>query len=177
MSHRDHVWKTAVDAMTLDGLQLEFGVATGGSIRALSRLTDSKWYGFDSFKGLPEAWYTEQVGGFACDVPDMSGEKVELIIGLFQNTLDDFLKEHKENISILHIDCDIYSATKFVFDRLQNRIFPGTIIIFDELKGYSGWEQHEYKAFMEFLDATKLSYEELAESAGTVYAVKIIKGE
>lgn len=172
---RDHVWKTAVDAAILDGLKLEFGVATGSSIRALSSLTNSKWYGFDSFKGLPEAWHTEQVGGFACDVPEC-GENVELVIGLFQDTLDDFLKDHKEIVSILHIDCDIYSATKFVFDRLRDRILPGTIIIFDELKGYNGWEDHEYKAFMEFLDITKLSYEELAQSAGTVFAVKIIKG-
>lgn len=172
--YRDPVWKTAVDAITLDGLKLEFGVATGRSIRALSNLTNSKWYGFDSFKGLPEAWFDRPVGEFACPVPEC-GENVELVVGLFQDTLDNFLKQHPENVSILHIDCDIYSSTKFIFDRLKHRILPGTIIIFDELKGYRGWEDHEYKAFMEFLEYTGLSYEILNEAEGTVFAVKIIK--
>jgi hypothetical protein len=170
---RGYVWKAAIDVAKIEGLNLEFGVATGISINALSNLTNSKWYGFDSFKGLPEAWHDQHVGGFACAVPSC-GPNVELVIGLFQDTLDKFLEDHEGVISILHIDCDIYSSTKFIFDRLKDRIIPGTVVIFDELKGYNGWEEHEHKAFMEFLDETQLSYEDVAESGGTVYAVKII---
>jgi len=169
---RGSVWSNAVDAAKIEGMCLEFGVATGSSIDTLATLTNSKWYGFDSFKGLPEAWYDQPVGGFACDVPSC-GPNVELVIGLFQDTLDNFLISHLEKVSILHIDCDIYSSTKFVLDRLKDRIVPGTVIIFDELKGYPEWEEHEHKAFMEFLDATGLSYEELAQFANTTFAVKI----
>lgn len=172
---RENVWKAAVNAVTLKGLNLEFGVACGDSIKALSSMTNSKWYGFDSFKGLPEAWHIEPLGAFACDVPEC-GENVELIIGMFQDTLDVFLKEHKDTVSLLHIDCDIYSSTSFVLSKLKNRIVPGTVIIFDELKGYTGWEKHEYKAFMEFLDETGLSYEELEHSNNT-HAVKITEDE
>jgi hypothetical protein len=40
-----------------EGLLLEFGVYKGDSINRLARLMPAgHWYGFDSFKGLPEAW-------------------------------------------------------------------------------------------------------------------------
>jgi hypothetical protein len=41
---------------TPGGLILEFGVATGRTIRHLGSLTKSPIYGLDSFEGLPEAW-------------------------------------------------------------------------------------------------------------------------
>ena len=34
---------------------------------------------------------------------------------------------------------------------------PGTIIIFDELINYHGWEEGEFKAFMEFAAERKLA--------------------
>ena len=37
-------------------LWLEFGVASGISINYISRFTNDKVYGFDSFEGLPEKW-------------------------------------------------------------------------------------------------------------------------
>jgi hypothetical protein len=40
-----------------DGLFLEFGVYKGDSLnRSASLMPGRHWYGFDSFKGLPEAW-------------------------------------------------------------------------------------------------------------------------
>lgn len=50
---------------------LEFGVYTGGSLRTLAtEFKDSSFTGFDSFKGLPEAWHrsatsTYEAGHFA----------------------------------------------------------------------------------------------------------------
>jgi hypothetical protein len=54
----------------------------------------------------------------------------------------------------LHIDCDIYASTKEIFDNLVDNIVPGTVIVFDELYNYPGAEEHEFKAFQEFLDGT-----------------------
>ena len=31
-------------------------------------------------------------------------------------------------------------------------------MVFDELIGYRGWENHEFKAFMEFIDETGFDY-------------------
>ena len=39
-----------------DTLWLEFGVATGRTINYISKFTNEKVYGFDSFEGLPEKW-------------------------------------------------------------------------------------------------------------------------
>jgi hypothetical protein len=42
--------------------------------------------------------------------------------------------KNKYNIkaSIVHIDCDLYSSTKEVLNFLENIVFPGTILIFDD---------------------------------------------
>jgi hypothetical protein len=35
---------------------------------------------------------------------------------------------------------------------------PGTIIVFDEYFNYPNWEEHEYKAFQEFIGESGLGY-------------------
>ena len=42
---------------------------------------------------------------------------------------------------------------------LEPLIEQGTWIVFDELIGLTGWEQHERKAFLEFIDRTGFEYE------------------
>ncbi len=144
-----------------DGLWLEFGVATGKSINTISSLTNNTVYGFDSFLGLPENWGTYRkkgrysTGGKLPIVRD----NVELVVGLFQNTLEKFLKDHSEPVAYLHMDADIYSSTKYVLDRLRNRIVSGTVISFDEIYNYSEYRDHEIKAWLEFCEENKVSYE------------------
>jgi len=138
----------------IDGLILKFGVATGGTIRKIALVQKERpIYGFDWFQGLPENWRVDiEKGSFACDVPTALPENVHIVNGLFEQTLPSFLEEHKENISIVHIDCDLYSSTKTVFNNIKNRIVPGTKIIFDEICNFPGWEKHEYKAFCELAE-------------------------
>ena len=50
-------------------------------------------------------------------------------------------------LDFVHIDCDIYSSTKTVFEHIEVR--DGTIILFDEYWGYEDYRNHERKAFME----------------------------
>jgi len=59
-----------------------------------------------------------------------------------------------------HIDCDLYSSTKTVFDWLKPRIRAGTIV-FDEYFNYPNWHQHEFKAFKEFVEECHVKYEYL----------------
>ena len=54
----------------------------------------------------------------------------------------------------MHIDCDLYSSTKTIFDNFEEFILEGTVILFDEIIGYDYFRQHEYKAFVEFLQKT-----------------------
>jgi len=134
-----------------DGMVLEFGVFSGETINRISKVTKKSVYGFDSFEGLPENWRRGMNKGFfKCNVPEVN-DNVELVVGWFNETLDGFLQQRPENISFCHVDCDLYSSTKYVLNTLKNRFVPGTNLLFDELAFYEGYEGHEYKAFIEFL--------------------------
>ena len=143
-----------------DTLWLEFGVYSGKTINYISTFTSDKVYGFDSFEGLPEDWRP----GFDKGAFNMNGYlpevnyNVELIKGWFDETLDDFLKEHDKKISFIHIDCDIYSSTKYILNRLKGLLTDNCIIVFDELVNYDGYENGELKAFYEFTTYNNLKY-------------------
>lgn len=150
----------AMEKRMADGLILEFGVYSGTTINHISSLCDQTVYGFDSFEGLPEDWRSGfEKGTF--EVPELpkTNNNVTLVKGWFDSTLPVFVQEHSEKVSLLHIDCDLYSSTKCIFDCLKNQIVPGTIIVFDEYFNYPGWEEGEYKAFQEYIAESNLSYE------------------
>lgn len=142
-----------------EGLWLEFGVCTGTSINAISSLTENKVYGFDSFYGLPEDWGNHQKKGTYSlngTLPSVN-DNVELVVGLFEDTLEDFLKIYKEPVAYLHLDADLYSSTKYVLDMLGDRIVSGTVISFDEIYNYSEYAEHELKAWVEFCNEKKVT--------------------
>jgi hypothetical protein len=144
-------------------LWLEFGVATGKSINYISKFTNDKVYGFDSFEGLPEKWRD----GFDKGAFNRNGRlpkvnrNVELIKGWINETLPNFIKIHNKKVSFIHIDVDLYSSTKHIFDILRDYIDTNCIIIFDELVNYPGFDgdKGELKAFYEFITENKVDYE------------------
>lgn len=84
-----------------------------------------------------------------------------LIEGLFEETIDKFvlsLPDQNNYISLLHIDCDLYSSTKTIFNKLGFLIKKDTIIVFDEYFNYPGWRKHEFKAFQEFIAEKNIFY-------------------
>lgn len=145
------------------GLALEFGVATGGTLRIIADAVaaDRAVAGFDVFTGLPETWRTGfPAGEFAQEPPDVPGATV--IAGLFEDTLPPYLADTDEPIAFLHVDCDLYSSTKTVLDLTGDRLAPDAVLVFDEFFNYPGWQQHEYLAWTEFLARTGRTYEYLA---------------
>ncbi|MBQ7973022.1 MAG: class I SAM-dependent methyltransferase [Lachnospiraceae bacterium] len=156
-----------------DGLYLEFGVYKGHSINYVADRIDGKTiYGFDCFEGLPEDW----LPGCKKTTLDVQGElpkvrsNVELVKGLFDETLPGFLEKHKgEMCSYIHIDCDLYSSTKYVLTTLKEHIGKGTVICFDEFVGHIGWRDDEYKAFMEFIEETGYKYKYVAGCSAVLY--------
>ena len=144
-------------------LWLEFGVATGKTINYISSFTNDKIYGFDSFEGLPEKWRERyDKGSFTQHgiLPQVTNN-VELIKGWFNETLEPFIKTHNKKVSFSHMDADLYSSTKYIFDVLKNYIDTDCIIIFDELVNYEGFdgETGELRAFYEFITENKVDYE------------------
>ncbi|ONI76112.1 hypothetical protein ALI144C_36080 [Actinosynnema sp. ALI-1.44] len=144
----------ALELAPSDGMALEFGVFQGRSLRIIGATRSGEVYGFDSFKGLPEDYRSHvREGAFAIDgLPDVPG--AELVVGWFDDTLPGFMAEHPGPVSFLHVDGDLYSSTKTVFDLVGPRLRVGSIVIFDEFFNFPGWEKHEYRAWQEFLSAT-----------------------
>lgn len=159
----------ALSEASKEGKFLEFGVYRGGTIRYIARkIFPELIHGFDSFEGLPEKWS----GGlglpkgafFNKGKPPKVPSNVCLYKGWFSDTLPRWLTNNISPISFLHIDCDLYSSTKCIFDNLKNYIIPGTVIVFDEYYNYHGWKNHEFKAFQEFVTSHNVQYEYLAYS-------------
>ncbi|MAU98563.1 MAG: methyltransferase [Fulvimarina sp.] len=143
------------------GLHLEFGVASGKTINLIASCTKERVYGFDTFTGLPEDWRTGFAGG-AFDqrgnLPEVS-ENVELIAGLFEDTLPPFMAKHgADKIAYLHVDCDLYSSSVTIFKNCVDRLVSGSIVVFDEYWNYGGWQHDEFKAFQEFVEFSGVSY-------------------
>jgi hypothetical protein len=142
---------------------LEFGVATGESFQAwlgLSRQPESRFYGFDSFEGLPENWQEDSpMGAYSTggQVPQVDDPRATFIKGLFQQTVDDFsLGFTPKNRLVLHMDADLYSSTLYVLMTMNRHIWPGTLLLFDEFtaRGFTD----EFAALEDFCAACGRSY-------------------
>lgn len=168
LEDHDDLLRHAVAQAPEDGLILEFGVAGGTSINVIADATPKTIYGFDSFEGLPWAWggALELTGAFSKKGAEPKvRSNVELVKGLFSETIPSFAAAHGEPIALLHVDCDLYRSTVDILDGLGDRLRPGSVILFDEYLNYPGWRHHEYKAWQEFVKSHSVTYEYLAFSA------------
>lgn len=167
----------ALNAATLDGLVLEFGVRHGQSIRHIAGETDRAVHGFDSFHGLPSAWGGEPEGVYSTDgtLPDVP-DNVTLHAGLFEDTLGTFLDSHPGDVRFCNIDCDIHASTATVLDALAPRIRPGSVLVFDEYLINPTWRDDEYKAFHDAAGKYGWKYRYLAFGIVTKQAAVIIEG-
>ena len=100
---------------------------------------------------------------------------MEFHVGWFDDTVPVFARQHAGPLAFAHLDADLYSSTKSVFDNLGDWFVPETIVVFDEYFGYHGWQRHEHQAFHEFLTRSGLSFE--AISLGHMnLAVRLVDG-
>jgi len=172
------VLTSCLDQVGTDGMYMEFGVYSGTTINHIAARVETTVHGFDSFEGLPEQWGSVPAGKFARhgDLPEVR-ENVELHVGWFQETLPRFLETHAGRAAFIHIDSDLYSSARTILTALQPRIVPGTVIVFDEFFNYPGWQEHEYRAFREFIDAAGFSFRYIGyANRGFSAGVKIIEG-
>jgi len=169
------------------GMFLEFGVYSGNTINFVAdAFPKSILYGFDSFEGLPEDWNLNDkkilpAGHFNRDSLPKVRSNVKLIKGWFDQTIPSFLKENDfDYISFLHVDCDLYSSTKTIFDNLNSKIKEGTVITFDEFypwrnyKWFRNWEEHEFKALKEWVTAYNRSFKVLHRSIHAQTSIMIL---
>lgn len=147
---------------------LEFGVAEGESLRYINKNIQSSYkiFGFDSFEGLPEDWIGTECkkGCFSTEgrMPDING--VIFYKGWFENSIIEYIKDGAKPISLLHIDCDLYSSTKTILNNLIEFIGPNTIIVFDEWYYNYNYKCNdgEHKAFFEWVVNNDISFDFIA---------------
>lgn len=158
------------------GLYLEFGVGRGKSMRWIASEVAGTVHGFDSFEGIQEHWNGNPIGAFAQRKMPKVPDNVEFHIGYFNATLPGFLASHNDPIAFLHVDCDLYSSTVTLFELLGDRLQTGSIILFDEYYNFHRWQQHEFKAFQEFVVTSGLKYEYIGYSVtGQQAAVRVLE--
>lgn len=161
-----------------NGLILEFGVYHGKTIRMIaSEFPNDPVHGFDTFSGIPADWHSTRKGSYSTQsaLPP-APDNVQYHVGLFSETLPDFLERHPEQpVRFMNVDCDLYSSTKDIFDAVHGRIVPGTVIVFDEYVMNPHWREDEYRAFQEAVKEYGWKYEYLGISLVSQQAVvKII---
>jgi predicted O-methyltransferase YrrM len=164
VSSRTEVLELSISTRNQDGFICELGVYRGDSLNYIaSKISGSIIYGFDTFEGLPENWRNSYVKGtFETNFNELKlMENCHVYKGLFNDTLPIFLQDITSSASFIHVDCDLYTSTADALKLLAPRIKKGTILVFDEYFNYPGWEDHEHKAFQEFLKREKLEAEYL----------------
>lgn len=179
--------------VTLSGHIVEFGVFRGKTMRHIAgHFPDQTCWGFDSFEGLPEPWFTKSTqdgpshpaGKFDLRLEETQPEfadNVQLVKGWFSDTLPDWLVNHPGSISFMHVDCDIYSSTRTILDLCNDRIVPNTVIAFDEMypwsdyEGYDLWADGEYRALQEWLDIYDRAFEVIGRSRHQQCSIKILR--
>jgi len=161
-----HKWitTTQLDSDLLSrGTVLEFGVATGRTLNQFAHwLPNKPVHGFDGFEGLPEDWTSRMRKGFFArsNLPRVR-KNCQLWVGWFDQTLPGFKEKVQltRPIALLHVDCDLYSSTVTVLNKLKDNIVPGTVIVFDEYINYPGWQLDEFRAWQEHCKMYGVNYE------------------
>jgi O-methyltransferase len=156
----------------------EFGVCGGSSFKwwlEHNQQADSKFYGFDTFEGLPEAFGPFGKGSMAVALESLNinDPRATFYKGLFQDTLVPFLDQYKSGRrKLIHMDADLFSATIFSLSQLYRFLNEGDIILFDEF----AVPKHEFMAFKIFTESFYVNYEVIGAANNYLFlAIKIKK--
>lgn len=151
---------------------IELGVSQGYSFKWwVNKNTDSesRFFGFDTFTGLPEDWGTFKKGEMSNgnEMPKIDDGRVILYQGLFQQTLPIFLKDFNEkNKKVILFDADLYTSTLYGLTTLSPIIKKGDILLFDQFN----IPNHEFKAFTEWTKSFYIDFKVIG-AKNNYYAV------
>jgi O-methyltransferase len=135
---------------------IELGVCWGVSFKwwmQNNENVNSRFYGFDTFEGLPEDWgLFYKSGEMVSSLPELNDSRGKLFKGLFQDTLPPFVSENtdlKNKRKVIHLDADLFSSTIFSLAVLYPYLQKGDIIFFDEFNV----PDHEFLAYKIFTES------------------------
>ena len=168
------------------GDYLEFGTFQGRSFTAFFRaaekygLNDMRFFGFDSFEGLPETTtcrprqqdtdpWAFAAGNYACSQDEFEAilvnngvdmSRVTLTPGFYSESLTESLKTELaiETAGIVNVDCDLYESTVDVLNFVTSYLRTGTLLLFDDWLAYAHPFRGEPQACHEWLQANPQIY-------------------
>lgn len=154
---------------------IEFGVYQGASLFKWAELNThprSRFYGFDTFEGLPETWdrirepFVEGHFDTGGQTPHTDDGRVRFVKGLFQETLPGFLQEFEpQSQVVVHNDSDLYSSTLYCLTQCDRVLRPGSVLIFDEFSTSS----HEFQAFYDYTRSYRRTFRVLGAVGSKPY--------
>jgi O-methyltransferase len=178
-NRRYHLYEAIKKQEDLSGQSIdyfEFGVASGSSFKwwlQNNTNTSSRFFGFDTFEGLPEKWGPFEKGAMAhsLETLNITDQRACFYKGLFQQTLIPFLEQYdSKNRKLIHIDSDLFSSAIFTMSQLYRFLKPGDILLFDEF----AVPQHEFLAFRIFTESFYVEYEVIGAANNYLFvAIKI----
>lgn len=170
VGQQHHLFESPID-------YLEFGVSGGSSFRwwlSQNVQADSRFYGFDTFEGLPEKFGPFGRGSMAAALESLqiTDARASFYKGLFQDTLIPFLETYQSaNRKVIHMDADLFSSTLFSLSQLYRFLRPGDIIFFDEF----AVPKHEFLAFKIFTESFYVSYDVIGAANNYLFVAIQIK--
>ena len=150
--HRSTSLKHAT-SIAKPGVWVEAGVASGRTARYILRRLkrDTTLHLFDSFEGLPRAWWKFETGAFKpARAPSFRSSRVAVHVGLFHETMPAWARTQTSPVTFLHVDCDLYESAITVLRSLDGLLRPGAVIAFDEAIGYDACVSNEGRALREW---------------------------
>lgn len=167
----------------IEGEILEFGTLRGYTARLLANLMkEFGWRGrlylYDSFEGLPplrspideqsyevainKVWFSGQMAveeGTNLRIMQVLSKiippsRLRVVRGYYEETLESHPPESKA--ALVHIDCDLYSSTRYVLEMLiaKDLLQDGTIILFDDFNcNRANPQMGERRAFADTFEA------------------------
>lgn len=175
------------DPNTEVGDYYEFGLFRGYTFLSAQRaadelgLTGTRFYGFDSFKGLPPVVGADRPepgrtplqtfdghffeGQYACSrrqverslsARGFDWSRAALIEGFYNESLTPELKERFpfRPAAVVLFDCDLYSSTRDAMAWMDDLLRPGSVLLFDDWFSYGDAPgRGQPRAFGEFLAA------------------------
>lgn len=163
---REDLWRYAAQQEVPEGPidYLEFGVLAGDSIGFWANMNSdpgSRFFGFDSFLGLPEDWGTDfPAGAFSTGgrIPQVGDSRVRFVKGWFQDTLPTFFGTFAPRHPIVvHLDADVYTSTLFCLAQLDFLLNGERgVLLFDEFGGTP-----EFSAFRDYSRSFRRNFQVL----------------
>ena len=143
------------------------GVKDGRQVRLTTRHYKETIYAVDNNKGLEEDWREGYPAGSLgrTKEPRLSSDVVVIKDTAtygegIKRIKDEFVKDNK--VGLLIIDSETYTPCYQALTILSDNLREGSVIVFDEIINYPGYEGHEIKALDDYLTESGKRYEALA---------------